>query len=148
MRRVAKKGQIALEAMIIIGFIFLLMIPLLYMLFSRALSIQDEFNSLEATRAMDALASTVSTVGVIGPNGTAVIQVTFPDNMENITIGDAGPGTSSREIVAVVSTTLGNIDIVRVVPYEVNGTINTKQGSHNLRITYYDTGLPIQISNA
>jgi len=148
MENKCRRGQIALEAVIIIGFVFLLMLPLLYILFSRAISIQDEFRSMEVTRAVDTLASAVSTVGVIGPNGTAVIEVTFPDNLKNLTIGDVGPGTSSKEIVAVIGTMLGDIDIVRVVPYDVIGTISASQGRHSLRITYYEGGLPIQVSKA
>ena len=41
------RGQIALEAVIIIGFVLVLMIPLLYTLFSRVLSVQDELRMLE-----------------------------------------------------------------------------------------------------
>ncbi|VVB73575.1 Uncharacterised protein [uncultured archaeon] len=136
-----RKGQVALEAVIIIGFVFLLMLPLLYVLFSRMISIQDEFRTMEVTRAIDTLASTVSTVGVIGPNGTASVDITLPDNVMQLSIGSTNP----REIVAVVSTSLGNIDIVRVVPYAVTGSINSTQGTYRLRVTYYEGGLPIEV---
>ena len=148
MRSGGRRGQIALEAIIIIAFIFLLMLPLLYILFSRAISIQDEFRTLEVTRAVDTVASAISTVGVIGPNGTAVVEITLPDSLRNITIGNIGPNTSPREIVAVIGTTLGDIDIVRTVPYDVTGAIGAGQGRHKIRITYYEGGLPIRVSES
>jgi len=141
MENKCQRGQIALEAVIIIGFVFLLMLPLLYLLFSRAISIQDEFRTMEVTRAVGTLASTVSTVGVIGPNGTAVVDITFPDNVQSLSIGSTNP----REIVAVISTSLGDIDIVRVVPYAVTGSVNSIAGTHQLRVTYYESGLPIDV---
>ena len=133
-----QRGQIALEAVIIIGFVFLLMLPLLYLLFSRAISIQDEFRTMEVTRALDTLASTVSTVGVIGPNGTAVVEITLPDNVMNFTVGNVSAQTNAKEIVAVVSTSLGDIDIVRMVPYAVTGNVSSISGTHKLRVTYYE----------
>ena len=141
MKNKCQRGQIALEAVIIIGFVFLLMLPLLYILFSRAISIQDEFRTMEVTRAVGTLASTVSTVGVIGPNGTAVVDITFPDNVQSLSIGSTNP----REIVAVISTSLGDIDIVRVVPYAVTGSVSSLAGTHQLRVTYYESGLPIEV---
>ena len=145
MENKCQRGQIALEAVIIIGFVFLLMLPLLYILFSRAISIQDEFRTMEVTRALDTLASTVSTVGVIGPNGTAVVELILPDNVMNFTVGKVNEQTSEREIVAVISTSLGDIDIVRMVPYAVNGSVSSLAGTHKLRVTYYESGLPIEV---
>ena len=145
MKNKCQRGQIALEAVIIIGFVFLLMLPLLYLLFSRAISIQDEFRTMEVTRALDTLASTVSTVGVIGPNGTAVVEITLPDNVRNLTVGKVNAQTNEREIVAVISTSLGDIDIVRVVPYAVTGSVSSLAGTHQLRVTYYESGLPIEV---
>lgn len=142
------KGQIAFEAIIIIGFVFLLMIPLLYILFSRTIAIQDEFRTIEVTRAMDTLTSTISTVGVIGPNGTATIDITIPDNVKNISIGATDPQSSSREIFTKISTSLGDVDIVRVVPYDVTGTITTTSGKHKLVITYYEGSSKIIVSEA
>ena len=145
MKNKCQRGQIALEAVIIIGFVFLLMLPLLYLLFSRAISVQDEFRTMEVTRALDALASTVSTVGVIGPNGTAVVDIILPDNVITFTVGKVNDQTNEREIVAVVSTSLGDVDIVRMVPYAVNGSVSSLAGTHKLRVTYYEGGLPIDV---
>ena len=135
-------GQIALETMIIIGFVLVLMIPLLYTLFSRVLSVHDELRMLEASRAVDTIANTVSTLGVIGPNGTATIEVTLPDNVQSISIGQV----NKREITLVLSTNLGEIDITRMVNYDVNGTIGKMSGSHKLKVTYFEQGPPIIVS--
>lgn len=142
------KGQIAFEAVIIIGFVFLLLIPLLYMLFSQSVDIQDEFRTLEVTRAMDTLTSTISTVGVIGPNGTAIVDITLPDNIQNISIGATSPQASSHEIFMTVGTSLGTVDIVRVMPYNVSGSISTTSGMHRIVITYYDGSSVINVSGS
>jgi len=138
-KRVAKsKGQIALETIIVVGFVMALMTPLLYMLYTRITEIQQEMLLLEATRTVDTIANTVSTVGAIGPNGTATVDVSFPTNIKSLTIG----GPNDREVVIVVYTTLGEIDIPRLLYFNVteSGTIPRTPGSHKLVIVYPETG--------
>ena len=141
----SKKGQVALETLIVIGFVLALMTPLLYMLYSRITEIQQEMFMLEATRAVDTIVTTVSTVGSIGPNGTATIELSFPPNMKNLTIG----GTQPNEVVMVVSTNLGEIDIPRLLYFPVieSVAIPRKPGTYKVKITYPDTG-PMTISPA
>ena len=144
----SKKGQVALETLIVVGFVLALMTPLLYMLYSRINEIQQEMFMLEATRAVDTIVTTVSTVGSIGPNGTATIELSFPPNMKNLSIGGTQPN-QQHEVVMVVSTNLGDIDIPRVLFFNVteSGLISRKSGTHKVTITYPDTGV-ITISPA
>ena len=145
-KRVAKsKGQIALETIIVVGFVMALMAPLLYMLYTRITEIQQEMLLLEATRAVDTIANTVSTVGAIGPNGTATVDVSFPANIKSLTIG----GPNNREVTIVVYTTLGEIDIPRLLYFNVTetGTIPRTPGSHKVVVVYPDTG-SIRVSPA
>ena len=138
----ARKGQVALETFIVIGFVLALMTPLLYILYSRTMEIQQEMLVLEATRSVDLISNTVSSVGAIGPNGTATIDVTFPQNMQSLTIG----GPSNREVVMVVSTSLGEIHIPRLLYFDVTEPVSITQqvpktpGSHKIIVTYPETG--------
>lgn len=137
-RVVKSKGQIALETIIVVGFVMALMSPLLYMLYTRITEIQQEMLLLEATRAVDTIANTVSTVGAIGPNGTATVDVSFPTNIKSLTIG----GPNNREVTIVVYTTLGEIDIPRLLYFNVteSGTIPRTPGSHKIVVVYPETG--------
>ncbi|MEM2974237.1 MAG: hypothetical protein QW112_01240 [Candidatus Micrarchaeia archaeon] len=139
------KGQISLETIIVVGFVLTLMAPLLYILYTRITELQQEILLLEAKRAVDMISNTISSVGVIGPNGTAVIEVTFPANMKNLTIG----GPENREVVMVVSTTLGEIDIPRVLYFNITEAVEIprKPGTHKIKVVYPETG-PIRISPA
>jgi uncharacterized protein (UPF0333 family) len=142
-KRENKKGQVALEALIVIAFVLLLMSPLLYLLYQRSNEVRTEIQILQAVRAADALASTVSIVGMNGKNSSAVAEITLPENIKNITIGDASP----FEIVIVVDTSLGDIEIVRVVkPFNITGKINVVRGQQTVNVIYPEEGLPIQIS--
>ena len=135
------KGQIALETMIVIGFVLALLAPLLYMLYTRVTEMQQEMLMLEATRSVDTIATTVASLGVIGPNGTATFEVTFPANMKSLTIG----GSTQREIVMVVSTILGEVDIPRVSYFNMTvsdpGQILNRTGKHRIIATYPENGV-------
>ena len=131
------RGQVAFETILIVGFIFLLLIPLLYILFSRSVSIQDEFKTIETSRALSTISSTITSVGVLGPNNSAVIEFTLPDNIKSLSIGSEDP----REITAVVSTFLGDIHVVRVVPFDIESSIGNTElraGRSKIIVTYVE----------
>ena len=139
------KGQIAVESVIIVGFVLLLMLPLLHTLFSRVISIQDELKVLEARRAVETIATAVSTVGVLGPNGSAVVEITIPNTMTRLTIGKVNGNSHEREIVGTIRTALGEVDIPRMVIYNVTGSLPIRTGRQTIKITYNETG-PILVS--
>ena len=138
------KGQVAFETILIVGFIFLLLIPLLYILFNRSVSIQDEFKTIETSRALSTLSTTITSVGVLGPNNSAVIEFTLPDNVRSVSIGSEDP----REITAIISTFLGDIHIVKVVPFEIESTIGAndlKAGRSKVKVTYVESDGVIKV---
>ena len=130
-------GQVALETLIVVGFILVLMIPLLHTLYTKTIAIQNELKVYEAERVVDTLASSISTVGVIGPNGSAEIEFSLPDSAE-LKIGE---DTSNKEISLELETYLGRIDIVRVLSYTISGEIKTQTaGDKRVKITHYEDG--------
>lgn len=140
------KGQVALEALIVISFVLLLMTPLLYTLYKRALDVQEELRTLEAVRAVDTLAAVVSMVGMTGPNSSATLSLSLPDSVRNLTIGKINDATSAREIFITVETSLGTVDIVRIVPFNTRGQITLRKGEQTLKVVYPESGLPIVVN--
>lgn len=145
--REQKQGQVALEAIVVVSFILLLMTPLLYTLYKRVLDVQAELQILEAVRAADTMAATVSMVGMTGRNSSAAVGIMLPDNVKSVKIGDVGTGSSPREIVVVIGTALGDVEIVRVLPspFSVTGQVQARKGQQELRVVYPEAGLPIVV---
>lgn len=138
------KGQVAFETILIVGFIFLLLIPLLFILFNRAISIQDELATIETSRALFTISSAVDSVGVLGPNNSVIIEVSFPNNVKNISLGN----DNQRELSAILQTSLGEIHIVKLTQFGVSPTQldSIKSGRYLFRITYPESGGNIEIS--
>lgn len=128
------KGQISFETILIVGFIFLLLIPLLLLLFNRASSIQDELKTIETARALFTLSSSVDSVGVLGPNNSIIVEVSFPDGLKNLSIGTQ----SNREISAIVTTSVGDVHIVKMTQFNISSSIPSKvnAGRYKFKITY------------
>ena len=133
-----KKGQIAFETILIVGFIFLLMIPLMFLLFNRSVSIQDELKAIQIERAVSTIVSSVNTVGSLGPDNSMIIEITFPDGIKNISLGKE----DNREINIILSTSIGDIHIVRMTYFNITSTIDSsdllKPGKYKLKISYPD----------
>ncbi len=142
-----RKGQIAFETILIVGFIFLLLIPLIFVLFNRSVSIQDELATIQTSRALFTLSSAVDSVGVLGPNNSVVVEVIFPNNIKNISIGK----DSNREISAILSTSLGDIHIVKMTEFNISTTSDfpegvIKSGRYRFKITYSESEKEVKIS--
>lgn len=134
-----RKGQVAFETILIVGFIFLLLIPLIFILFNRAISIQDELATIETSRALFTLSSAVDSVGVLGPNNSIIVEVSFPNSIKNISIGSA----NEREISAVLSTSIGDIHIVKMTHFNISSHIQSQglvSGRYRFKITYLESG--------
>jgi len=136
--RKGKKGQIAFETIIIVGFIFLLLIPLLFLLFNRSISIQDELRTIQIERSVSTIVSSVNTVGSLGPNNSMVIEITFPDGIKNVSLGK----DDNREINIILSSSIGDIHIVKMTNFNISSSIDPqellKSGKYKLKISYPD----------
>ena len=136
------KGQVATEALVIIGFILFLLIPFSFMLFSRINELKEGIIFQQTENAIDSVLSGVSSVYAIGPNSSAVIDVYFNKAIKEINIT---PGEKS-EIVMSLDTSIGKIDFVRVFPSNVNGTIGAGEGMKKIKIVYSEKDETIYLS--
>ncbi|MEM4133968.1 MAG: hypothetical protein QXO35_01240 [Candidatus Micrarchaeia archaeon] len=142
-----KKGQIAFETILIVGFVFLLLIPLIFILFNRSVSIQDELTTIQTSRALFTLVSAVDSVGVLGPNNSIIVEVVFPNNIKKLSIGS----DNNREISAVLATSLGDIHIVKMSQFNISSTYifpegNIKSGTYRFKIVYSEDEKEVKIS--
>lgn len=123
------QGQIAIEALIVIAFVLALMIPIFYILYIRGGELREELRLLQIKRAVDSLAASINVVGVLGPSGSATIELDLPEGISAITIKD-------KEIIFTTASALGPIDIPRLVGYEISGALTPSVGKKKIQIFY------------
>lgn len=117
-----RKGQVAVEVLIMLGFFLAFSIPvILYMLLATTTK-SDEVGLMQGRTAVDQLVDTANTVYMSGNGSRTSIQIFFPPRVKNFTIGES----SGREIVMSVGSIYGDNDIVGVTVANVSTSTSSE----------------------
>ncbi len=126
-----RKSQTSFEYLYLIGFLLVVLTPLIYYSFNTSTS-QVRLERL--AESLDSLKHSVDVVFSLGPKNVQIATIYLPGGIHNITI-------SGKEITikAYVSGMLSDYHFS--APINVTGSIDNEQGIHNLRIEYLTTGM-------
>lgn len=89
------KGQVSNELLVVVGFILLILIPLLYIMFFKMDAIRTDLSMLQVHFSVARIAFLVNAVGYMGDGSAIITEIYFPETVEEVTIG----GTSGHEVV-------------------------------------------------
>jgi uncharacterized protein (UPF0333 family) len=123
-----KQGQVAMEYLIIMGFIFFMIIPLTIIFLQQSDSLSMDVAISTASKINKEIIDKSEEIYYKGPPSKTTISAYFPDRIENITI-------SSYEISMIVTGQKGRTHDINY-PSEINltGSLKTFKGVHNIEI--------------
>ncbi|VVC03950.1 Uncharacterised protein [Candidatus Bilamarchaeum dharawalense] len=112
------KGQVSTELLVIVGFVLLIFIPLLVLVYLKANDANQQIASYQAELAVSRLGSLANSIGSLGTSSEVITDVYVPPNTVSLSTNDAGRG---GEIVLKIETGQGQTEIVEVVKYPIDG---------------------------
>ncbi len=122
-----KKAQISMEYVVIVGFVAVLVIPMLLVFYTYANQTEDEIVSNQVMKIGNTIIDSAEAMYYLGEPSRTKIKAYFPKNIRNITIGN-------NEIVFYVNTKNGLDQVVLYTPIPVQGSLNHHQGYHIILI--------------
>ena len=90
-----RKGQVSNELLVVVGFILLILIPLLYIMYFKMDAIRTDLALLQVHFAVARIAFLVNAIGHMGDGSAMITEVYVPDGVDSVSIG----GSSPHEIV-------------------------------------------------
>jgi hypothetical protein len=122
------KGQVSTELLIIVGFVLLIFIPLLVLVYMKANDANEQIGSYQAELAVSRLGSLANSVGSLGTSSQVITDVYIPPSTISLTTNDAGRG---GEIALKIETPQGQTEVVEVVKYPIDnpGTLVNKMSA-------------------
>jgi hypothetical protein len=117
-----------MEYITIVGFVFVLLIPLMFIYYDQRGDTNDAINSNHAFKIGKSIADSAETVFYLGEPSRTILKLNFPPRIEAISI-------SGYEIVLQMATTNGRDDIVIPTGVNVTGSLSVHNGIHNVVIT-------------
>ncbi len=122
-----KNAQVSMEYVIIVGFILVIMIPLILIFYEHISSTNDQVITSQVDKIAKKVVDSAESVYYLGEPSKTRIKVYMPENVENVTIYD-------KEIVFKVKTGSGLTDISQISSVNISGDIAITPGIRYINI--------------
>ncbi len=116
-----------MEYLVIVGFITVMVIPMLIIFYSYADRTEDEIVSNQIQKIALKVSDSAEAMYYLGEPSRTRIRTYFPKNIANITIGN-------NEVTFIMNTKNGFDHIVIYTSIPIQGTLNTHSGYHNINV--------------
>ena len=121
------KAQVAMEYVIIIGFVAVITLPLVIIFQTHSKETTSEINSAQIYQISKRISDAAETVFYLGEPSKITIKTYFPKGIESTSIG-------SNEIVFKVKLGSKSDEIVVYTPINITGSLSTHEGVHYITI--------------
>lgn len=141
MQTIRSRGQASAELLIIIGFMLLLLIPLLLYSYGRVSIANEDIAVQKAEFAANRLASLSDSVGYLGGEAAIVEEFEMPPSLKGISV-------SGHDIIFLVDSSAGAKQIVKTSAFNLTsgGLENIqKAGTYFLQVSALPTGSVAQV---
>jgi uncharacterized protein (UPF0333 family) len=122
-----KRGQASMEYMLILGFMFLLLIPLLVVYATTQKQSTDQLTEGQVLKVGNTIRDAAERIYFAGDPAQETISLYFPERIQQINI-------TNKSIVFVMSGGAGSYDLVVTGLAPLNGTLKTNTGIHIVRL--------------
>ena len=122
-----KKAQISMEYVVIVGFVAVIVIPMLIVFYTYADRTEDEIVSNQVMKIGYSISDSAESMYYLGEPSRTKLKAYFPQNIRNITIGN-------NELVFYVNTKEGIDQVVIYTPVPIQGSLDHHQGYHTIQI--------------
>ncbi len=135
-KRGKSKAQISMEFLLVIGFAFLMTIPLIVIFYQQSESLTTDITASQIDKVASEIRDAADEVYYLGPPSKKTITVYFPEGIKQVNI-------TNNTITFVVSSSGGNFDLVKWAATNLTGTLKTHKGIHQVTVEAQNTAVDI-----
>ena len=122
-----KKAQVGTEYLMVMGFVSLILVPLVIVYFTSVQDTTDEIGSRQAINIARKIVDASESVYFLGEPSQTTLKVSIPHNIESASV-------NGREVVFVMKTKSGLSDLVQVSSVNMTGSLPNEPGQHLITI--------------
>jgi len=135
-KRGKSKAQISLEFLIVVGFAFLLTIPLVIIFYKQSENINIALTASQLDKVVSEIRDAADEVYYLGSPSKKTVTVYLPKGVQSISV-------TANKIVFVVDSPSGDYELVKWSAANLTGSIQTYHGIHHVRVEAFDTYVSI-----
>ncbi len=131
------KGQVSLEYLLITGFAFLFIAPLIAVFYSQSQSLNEDVQKSQAERVASAITEAANQVYYLGEPSKKSLLVYMPQGVESVTI-------NQNYVSFKLSSLAGSYEVVKWSDANLTGSIATFAGLHKVEVKATSLGVEIK----
>lgn len=136
------KGQVSNELLIVVGFILLLFIPLMFVMYLKLADANADLSVLQAHFSVARIAYLVNAIGYMGEGSAIITEVYVPDNIREVSIG-------GNEVVFITGLSSGDSTVVKPTSFIIEGEkMITSPGRYRLEIKNIGDRVSVEIAKS
>ena len=114
------KGQVSTELMVVVGFILLLFIPLMFVLYLKLGDVTTDLSVLQAHFSVIRIASLINAIGYMGDGSAIITEVYLPTNVIELQFRSFGDNGGGGEVVLVHFSHGEESDVSSPTAFQIN----------------------------
>lgn len=121
------KAQVGVEYLMIMGFVSLMVVPLVVIYFTSVQDSGDEINGRQALNIARKVADAAESVYYLGEPSQTTLKVMIPPNIQSAVV-------NNTEIMFRMKTKSGVSDLVQVSSVNLTGSLPSSNGMHTITV--------------
>ncbi|MFC1648090.1 hypothetical protein ACFL1B_01390 [Nanoarchaeota archaeon] len=122
------RGQVSLEYLLVTGFAFIFIIPIIALYYSQSSQLNEDITSAQADRIASEIVEAANEVYYLGEPSKKTLTAYMPENVKSITFQESS-------ISIRVDSSSGEFDVVKVAAMNLTGSIDIFSGIHKIEVT-------------
>lgn len=132
-----KKGQVSMEFLMVTGFAFLLLIPVLILFLTQTQDINEDVTAAQVNKLGEELVESVNNVYYLGEPTKKTIHAYIPKYVKSITFTD-------NRIIFTVDTGTFSYVVTKIAAANITGSLSSNAGLHTIEIIAQGNAVIIQ----
>lgn len=136
------KGQVSNELLIVVGFILLLFIPLMFVMYLKLADANSDLSVLQAHFSAARIAYLVNAIGYMGEGSSIISEIYVPNNVRKVSI-------EGNEVTFTIGLPSGDSDVVQPTSFRIaDGRTITSPGRYRLEITNAGDVVRVEVASS
>ena len=136
------KGQVSNELLVVVGFILLLFIPLMAVMYLKLGDVNTDLSLLQMHFSAARIAYLVNAIGYMGEGSSIITEIYVPENIKSITF-------NPNEVVFAANVRGSENDVTQPTSFTMHSSGGiTSPGRYRLEIINTGTGVSVEIASS
>jgi len=136
------RGQVSNELLVVVGFILLLFIPLMFVMYLKLGDVNNDLSLLQMHFSAARIAYLINAIGYMGEGSAIITEIYVPENIKRVSF-------NPNEVVFTANVRGADNDVVQPTSFRISSSGDiTRPGRYRIELVNTGTGVSVEIASS